>query len=232
MAYDTDLFYLISDTEQARANFLKKICKEVKGYYKVEKDAKCRSASAAASYVLGCQADFNMWKDKQGKSLLDIYPNYFCPLSQKIEKKQKKDDSLKEEGPVKEDKKFLDPSNNLNVGRPPRLYYITRDNIGHRSCNAKGVYDKLNDKFTILEGSILANEVTASYLYTASYIKRKKFILLNCDGKYCHKLKRDVTCNSPDEAACFVLGEKANGWLEWKSKDGISLESYINKVQT
>jgi len=26
------------------------------------------------------------------------------------------------------------------------------------------------------------------------------------------------------------LGEVANGWKEWKSKDGISLEGYINKI--
>lgn len=77
---------------------------------------------------------------------------------------------------------------------------------------------------------MLAYEVTSSYRYTASDIKRKKFIQQNCVGKYENKLKRDSICISPDEAACFVLGEKANGWVEWKSKDGKSLESYINKV--
>ena len=103
--------------------------------------------------------------------------------------------------------------------------------MGNRSCNAKGMYDKVNDKFVILEGSELSHEVTSSYRFTASDIKRNKFIKLNCgDSRYDIKLKRDAICNSPDEAACFVLGENANGWVEWKSKEGIPLESYVNKV--
>ena len=53
VSYDTDLIYLINDTENARDNFLKKICEEEKGFYRVVRDAKCRSASAAACYVIG-----------------------------------------------------------------------------------------------------------------------------------------------------------------------------------
>lgn len=90
----------------------------------------------------------------------------------------------------------------------------------------------MNDKFVILSGSELAQEVTSSYRFTASDIQRNKFIQLNCGhSKMVFKLKRDAICNSPDEAASFVLGEKANGLLEWKSKDGVPLERYISKVQ-
>ncbi len=131
--------------------------------------------------------------------------------------------------PIKREQKKQNNVRFPKVERTPRYYYISRD-MGSRSCNAKGIYDKNNDKFIIKEGSKLAYEVTSSYRYTASDIKRKKFIQENCVGKYDNKLKRDAICISPDEAACFVLGEKANGWVEWKSKDGKSLESYINKV--
>lgn len=223
VAYDTDVLYLASDTEKARMNFLKKACKEEPGYFRVTKDAKCRSASAAACYVLGCLADDTYWKDTQGKTISEVYPINDSSSVSKKEKLHKIEKS---------------PQNNVKTSqgiakthqeRSPRYYYISRD-MGDRSCNAKGMYDKINDKFIIMEGSKLAYEVTSSYRYTASDIKRKKFIQLNCIGKYENKLKRDAICNSPDEAACFVMGEKANGWIEWKSKDGKPLESYINKV--
>lgn len=153
-------------------------------------------------------------------------------INQTVPKKEKtpKKDIIPER--VEPPKKEQNTQNNVKVPklrRAPRYYYISRD-MGNRSCNAKGMYDKINDKFIIMEGSILASEVTSSYRYTASDIKRKKFIQLNCKDKYNNMLMRDAICNSPDDAACFVLGENANGWTEWKSKEGISLECYINKV--
>ena len=117
-----------------------------------------------------------------------------------------------------------------SVKRSPRYYYIKRENFGSRSCFAKGMYDKNADKFIILEGSELANEVTSKYRFSASDIKRNKIIQQNCESKNILRLKRDVTCNTPDEAACFVLGDFADGWVEWKSKEGLSLKSYISKI--
>lgn len=229
VSYETDIFYMVSDKEKARQTFLNKICIEEVGYYRVLKDAKCRSASAAASYVLGHLADFVSWKDDHGRTLSEIYPNIcFIPVSKKQGTSPKEALQKMKETP----EKGGNTQNKVNppkVGRPPRYYYISRD-MGNRSCCAKGMYDKENNKFIIMEGSTLAYEVTSSFRYTASDIKRKKFIQLNCEGKYENKLKRNAICNSPDEAACFVLGENADGWLVWKSKNGISLESYISKV--
>lgn len=239
VSYDTDLIYLINDTEHARENFLNKICEEANGYYKVVRDAKCRSASAAACYVLGCVSDETSWKDSEGRTLSEVYPDVFSTRTHKKEDKPKKEQSSKkkQETPKKVElsPKLEEPKNKKRVaplGRPPQYYYIIRENIGKRSCNAKGTYDKVNNKFVIYSGSELAYEVTSSYRFTASDIKRKKFIQLNCaNSKLEYKLKRDAICNTPDEAASFVLGENANGWVEWKSKDGIPLERYISKVQ-
>lgn len=219
VSYETDVLYLASDTENARINFIKKACREEPGYFRVIKDAKCRSASAAACYVLGFQVDCTQWKDKQGKTLSEIYPLSFLPIPEQEVLSKEETYSVETQNKTKNDE------------RVPRYYYISR-NMGDRSCEARGMYDKVNDKFIVMEGSRLATEVTSSYRYTASDIKRKKFIQLYCKDKYNNILKRDAICNSPNEAACFVLGENANGWAEWKSKDGISLESYINKVQT
>lgn len=237
VSYDTDMIYMVNDTENARENFLNKICEEVKGYYRVIRDAKCRSASAAACYVLGYISDQTCWKDSEGRLLSDVYPDVFSKPIQKNEVKQKRDHLLKKKKETHEKAEQNPPSVESKTKKTAtkeyssHYYYIVRENQGNRSCNAKGTYDKVNDKFIIMSGSELAQEVTSSYRYTASDIQRKKFIRLNCGNfKSDFKLKRDAICNSPDEAASFVLGEKANGWVEWKSKDGLSLESYISKV--
>ena len=251
VSYDTDIDYLVTDTEKARENFLEKACEEEKGFYRVVRDAKCRSASAAASYVLGRMSDHNYWTDIDGMKLSEIYPDVFSapqnngkaktrikhPLkinekSPKTKEQHNQDETRLNKAqvsPIIEDsKKRMKVSQNDSS---QRFYYITRENKGKRSCAAKGIYDKVNGKFVIKEGSELSLEVTSSYRYTASDIRRNKFIQLNCKvSRFNIKLKRDAICNSPDEAASFVLGEKANGWVEWKSYDGISLESFIYKV--
>ena len=238
VAYDTDFFYNINDTENARENFLKKACKEDGGHFRVKKDAKCRSASAAACYVLGYEADLSRWIDSEGKTLVDIYPEIFSTAIQKnistskIEpssKKEQKQPSQKETNPSKSEVPEATPKVS-KVGRTPIYFYITRDNIGDSSCYARGKYDNVNKKFILLAGSRLSSEVTPSYRYTASDIKRSKFIKLNCGiPKDKFLLTRDAICNSPDEAASFVLGEKADGWTEWKSQDEVSLGIYYNK---
>lgn len=226
VSYDTDLFYIVTDKEKARQNFIDKVCTEVNGYYIVIRDAKCRSAAAAASYVLGYQDDFTRWRDADGNTLSEIYPDIYFPLFSKKEK------ILREENTPKIEQIPQEEVKNTIAGRPPRYYYIVRENMGNRSCNAKGMYDKVNEQFVIAEGSVLSYDVTPTYRFTASDIKRKKFIQLNCgNSRTVFKLKRDAICSSPDEAACFVLGESANGWIEWKSKSGLSLESYINRAK-
>lgn len=231
VSYDTDIIYMNNDKEKARENFLNKICEKDEWFYRVIRDAKCRSASAAACYVLGYESDQTSWKDSEGRLLTDVYPDIFSnPIENEVKNKWKIDTSKQDTLAVEKPKQH-DVKKNTLLKRPPRYYYITREGAGERNCNAKGEYDKNSDKFVILAGSELAHEVTTAYRYSASDIKRNKFIQKYCGlSRYDFKVKKDGICNSPDEAACFVLGENANGWVEWKSKDGISLESYITKV--
>lgn len=224
VSYDTDIIYISNDSEKARENFLKKICEEEKGYFRVVKDAKCRSASAAASYVLGCHSDQNCWKDSEGRMLSDVY---FIPLK----KKDINEPNVKQVAKEVKNSPLVDESKRGSIINPPKYWYINREDLGKRSCHAKGIYDKVNNKFIIVHGSELAYDVTSTYRYTASDIRRKKFIQQNCSiSKNCYILKKDAVCNSPDEAACFVLGENADGWIEWKSKEDISLVNYFNRI--
>ena len=90
------------------------------------------------------------------------------------------------------------------------------------NSNEEKILNKVNDKFIIMSGSELAYEVTSSYRYTASDIRRKKFIQLNCgSSKNDYTLKRDAICNSPDEAACFVLGDNLSSLF---AQTGLAVE--------
>ena len=47
------------------------------------------------------------------------------------------------------------------------------------------------------------------------------------DGKY--KLNVSVSFTSPSSAAMFALGSSTNGWVEWKDKDGKTLDELYRK---
>ena len=93
--------------------------------------------------------------------------------------------------------------------------------------HALGVYD--GEKFEVLEGS----EIDMSRKYHSENIERQRQtaiqngdILLN-GNKYI--LNVSVPFTSPSSAAMFVLGGSTNGWVEWKNKDGKTLDEMYRK---
>ncbi|MET8241233.1 DUF4357 domain-containing protein [Streptomyces sp. NPDC005078] len=40
----------------------------------------------------------------------------------------------------------------------------------------------------------------------------------------------DIECNSPSAAAEILVGHSANGWLAWKTEDGLPLSDYMEKM--
>lgn len=92
---------------------------------------------------------------------------------------------------------------------------------------AFGVYD--GENFEVLEGS----EVDMSRkCHSAVMEKQRKTAFANgdivcVDGKY--KLTVSVSFTSPSSAAMFVLGGSSNGWVEWKDKDGKTLDELYRK---
>ena len=53
-------------------------------------------------------------------------------------------------------------------------------------------------------------------------------IIKNSNGKY--YLTKIVTFKTPSGAADFVLGGSTNGWVEWKDKDGKTLDELLRKT--
>lgn len=92
---------------------------------------------------------------------------------------------------------------------------------------AFGVYN--GENFEVLEGS----EIDMSRkCHSSTLEKQRQTALLNgdivfVDGKY--KLTVSVSFTSPSSAAMFVLGGSTNGWVEWKDKDGKTLDEIYRK---
>ena len=209
VALFVDREYSYTNSGNARVRFIDKACVQEKTFFRVIKDAKCRSASAAACYVLGRSATYVEWIDKNGKGLKDFYPLRFFQ--------------------TKED---VTISNKAVVTDPKQHLFYIKKNLGLlRNCDAKGYYDPITKKFLLKEGSILSLDVTSAYRYTASEISRGLFIKKNCkkqaNGYY---LKKDVLLDSPSMASSYVVGHNSNGWIEWLDSDGKTLREIYNPV--
>ena len=87
---------------------------------------------------------------------------------------------------------------------------------------AFGVYD--GEHFEVLEGSEIDMNRKC---HSAKIEKQRQTALSNgdivsVDGKY--KLTVSVSFTSPSSAGQFVLGGSINGWVEWKDKDGKTID--------
>lgn len=209
VARQSDRTYSSSPSGSARQLFLEKACRIKGDYFLVTKDAKCRSAAAAACYVLGTNAEYTEWKDYSNQSLSDVYPDIAFendPLKRKSEEKNK-------------------------IDKSKHVFYIEEIIAGKKVCSASGLYNEETNKFLIKKGSILSYEVSSAYRYTASEIQRQKFIIANCIIKsYGFMLKNDTICNSPNTAASFVVGREVDGWEIWKDEKKCSLKKIFKEI--
>lgn len=72
-----DSDYIATSSYRNRHRLIEKYGTLTDNYFKLKKDVKCRSAVAAARYVVGATVNLDLWKDAQGKSLYDTYPEIF-----------------------------------------------------------------------------------------------------------------------------------------------------------
>lgn len=103
-------------------------------------------------------------------------------------------------------------------------------NVLHTTRNgisAFGIYD--GEKFEILEGSQI--DLTRK-CHSAKIEMQRQTALHNGDithveGQY--KLAASFSFSSPSSAAMFVLGGSTNGWVEWKNREGKTLDELFRK---
>jgi hypothetical protein len=60
-----------------RNRMIAKSCTDMGSYYIVDDDFKCRTATSAASILMGKVSHYSYWLDENRKGLADIYPSRF-----------------------------------------------------------------------------------------------------------------------------------------------------------
>lgn len=102
------------------------------------------------------------------------------------------------------------------------ILHTTRNGI-----QAFGVYD--GEKFEVLEGS----QIDMSRKCHSNNTERHRHTALENGDISCiegtYKLNISLSFTSPSSAAMFVLGGSTNGWIEWKNKDGKTLDELVRK---
>lgn len=94
-----------------------------------------------------------------------------------------------------------------------------------RGCNARGYYN--SSGFTVLKGSILANNCVTSFNWKEKREKLIKEYATFENGNWV--MNSDKTFSSPSTAADFCIGSSNNGWLVWKDMNNKTLDSVYRK---
>jgi Domain of unknown function (DUF4357) len=90
--------------------------------------------------------------------------------------------------------------------------------------NADAVGELVEDGFVVLQGSRATKDIESSVQDSVSSLRQKLFdcSILVDEGSQL-RFTQDYLFQSPSGAAAFVLGRAADGWLEWKNKEGLNL---------
>lgn len=187
--YDTQL-------GKDRAEAVETHCMLDKKYYRVIDEIECESASIAASYVIGNNAQYFMWKDASGVPLKNDHPTtVFVKANIKT---------------------FVNPTTHT--------FYLKRSVTSENYCNAHGIFDPKTNRFFIKAGSLLSLNVSPTFNTSSASLRRKIFLRTYCTKQPTTWLvSKDGACDSPSAAAAIVLGRNVNGRTAWVDKDGHSL---------
>jgi len=98
---------------------------------------------------------------------------------------------------------------------PDGEYFYSRQVKPFGKTNGKARVE--DGVFTVLKGSICAPTLPGF----VPEIRKSAPIVDNI-------LQADVICSSPSAAGWIVAGRSSNGWMEWKDKDGRSIDVYRN----
>jgi len=93
-------------------------------------------------------------------------------------------------------------------------------------AQGRGVYTP--EGFVVRKGSIGRRENVPSIMGTAGERLRARLLesgVMRPDGDASLIFERDHLFRSPSMAALSLMGRSANGWVEWKNKDGKTLDA-------
>jgi hypothetical protein len=92
------------------------------------------------------------------------------------------------------------------------------------SADGKGIYTQ--EGFVVLKGSIGRRKSVPSFAGSGGDQLRERLIesgILRVDGDH-FVFEKDYLFPSPSRAAMTLMGRTSNGWVDWKTKDGRTLD--------
>jgi len=105
--------------------------------------------------------------------------------------------------------------------KPEEVFYCKAS-----GSDGRGLYTQ--EGFVVLKGSIGRLENVPSFVGTGWHEQRQRMVesgvVLREEGGKLVFMK-DQLFKTPSMAAAFVAGRSANGWIEWKDKDGKTLDA-------
>ena len=97
--------------------------------------------------------------------------------------------------------------------------------------DADATGEMVEDGFVVRQNSMARAEIVASAMDAVAPIRKSLIdggVLVPQDGHL--RFTQDYLFSSPSGAAAMVLGRSANGWIEWKDKDGKTLSEVKRAV--
>jgi len=98
--------------------------------------------------------------------------------------------------------------------------------------DAEAVGELVEDGFVVRAGAIARIEVVPSAQDTVPLMRKKLVesgVLVEENGHL--RFTQDYLFNTPSGAAAVVLGRTSNGWVDWKNKDGMTLNE-VKRAET
>jgi len=117
--------------------------------------------------------------------------------------------------------KVFDEKRELNITKKHDFFFIK----GARGADAQG--EPTSDGFVVFKGSKVAGSVVNSM--TQSFKSMRQRIIEDGVIKQVgdtYEFPEDYIFNSPSSAATMILGRNANGLVEWKMENGLTLKEF------
>lgn len=108
----------------------------------------------------------------------------------------------------------------IEGAQPDEMFYCTGS-----GANGRGLYTE--EGFVVLQGSIGRKENVPSIIGTAGERLRERLIetgVMRVEGDTV-VFAKDHLFRSPSMAALSLMGRTCNGWVDWKNKDGETLDA-------
>ena len=120
---------------------------------------------------------------------------------------------------------FESLTNTSTIENDTELFYC-------KGSGAEGIGEYTSEGFVVLKGSRCRKEMVASSIGTNDERARQKLIdegvLVEINTMF--EFTRNYLFSSPSRAAVIVMGRSANGWSEWKTLDGRTLDALKRQV--